>query len=75
MQDMLFFSCNREGNMRTKNTVYQAFEINTEKTYMIKPLEHKGFNKHFINLVSADVFMPKKVSFIDSVKNLFKSIK
>ena len=32
----------------------------------------KGFNKHFVNLVSADVFMPKKVSFFETVKRLFK---
>ncbi|MCR5261491.1 MAG: hypothetical protein K6C94_06595 [Candidatus Gastranaerophilales bacterium] len=57
--------------MKTKKDAIEYTETFSESSYMIKPLEHKGFNRHFINLVSADVFMPKKFSFFGSLKNLF----
>jgi len=58
--------------MNTEKMFIEYSEYLTENRYMVKPLEHKGFNKHFVNLVSADVFMPKKVSFFETVKRLFK---
>ena len=46
-----------------------------EREFTATPLAHKGFNKHFVNLVTADVFTPHKTGFFSMVKNLFKTIK
>lgn len=46
------------------------FELSREIT--ARPLDKKGFNKHFINLVSADVFKPAKPSFFNKLKNFFR---
>ena len=70
---MLCLLCSREINMKTEKIAIEYTENTVENKYMIKPLEHKGLNRHFINLVSADVFMPHKMSFLNSLKNLFKS--
>lgn len=45
------------------------FELSREIT--ARPLENKGFNRHFINLVSADVFRPNHSVFLDRIKKFF----
>lgn len=42
-----------------------------EKEFTALPLAHKGFNKHFIDLVTADVYIPRKINFIQIIKDIF----
>ncbi len=61
-------------NLRGVMNFFKIFEntgLELENEYIIRPLEHKGLNKHFINLVCADVFKPKKQSFFGFIKDLF----
>lgn len=46
-----------------------------EREFTATPLAHKGLNKHFVNLVTADVFTPRQTGFFSMIKNLFKSVK
>lgn len=46
--------------MKNNTTYINAFENETQEYLVTKPLEHKGLNKHFFNLISAEVFTPKK---------------
>lgn len=48
-----------------------TFDFELSKEITARPLENKGFNKHFINLVSADVFKPKHSAFLKRIKNFF----
>lgn len=59
--------------MQTTEIFEETRELNMEFT--ARPLEHKGLNKHFINLVSADVFKPKTRSFFGLIKDLFIAAK
>jgi len=45
------------------------FELSKEIT--ARPLERKGFNRHFINLVNADVFKPNNDGFFNKLKKFF----
>lgn len=53
------------------NQIIEELNFETEKQYTARPLEHKGFNKHFVNLISADVFTPKNLNFFSMMQNLF----
>lgn len=46
-----------------------------EREFTATPLARKGLNKHYINLVTADVFTPQKTGFFSMIKELFKTIK
>lgn len=46
-----------------------------EREFTATPLGHKGFNKYYVNLVTADVFTPHNTDFFSMIKNLFKVIK
>lgn len=46
-----------------------------EREFTATPLARKGLNKHYINLVTADVFTPQKTGFFSMIKALFKSVK
>ena len=50
-------------------------EINIDKQYIARPLEHKGFNRHYVNLINAEVFSPKKLSIFSMLKNIFLTSK
>ena len=45
------------------------FELSKEIT--ARPLERKGFNRYFINLVNADVFKPNRSDFFNKIKRFF----
>ena len=57
-------------NKRQMKTYTFDFELSKEIT--ARPLENKGFNKHFINLVSADVFKSDRNGFLNKIKKIFK---
>ncbi len=57
------------------NQIIEETRFELDKEFTARPLEHKGLNRHFINLVSADVFKPKKTGFFVMVKNIFSSVK
>ena len=61
--------------MQNKSMIIDKYENEKEQYYMIKPLAHKGFNTHFINLISADVFCTKKVSIFNYLKKFLLSCK
>lgn len=46
-----------------------------EKEFTATPLARKGLNKHFVNLVTADVFTPVHKDFFSMMKELFRCSK
>lgn len=53
------------------NGIIEETKFELEREFTARPLAHKGFNKHFVNLVSADVFKPRRKGFFAFVKDLF----
>lgn len=41
----------------------------TDMEYTVRPLEHKGLNKHFLNLLSVDVFISRNRNIFDIFKS------
>ncbi len=58
----------------TKKTI-QENRLDSEWKYFAKPSDFKGLNKHYVNLISADVFKQEKISLFSSLKNFFLSVK
>lgn len=50
----------------------EIIDFNLNKEVIVKPFHNKtGFDRHYFNLVNADVFIPKRKNLIDKIKNLF----
>lgn len=54
------------------NGIFEEARFELEKEFTVRPLEHKGFNKHFVNLISADVFQNKKTNLFSAIIDFFK---
>lgn len=55
------------------NELLKATDFVTDREFTARPLEHKGLNKHFLNLLSADVFISRKKNIFDILKSIFHS--
>ncbi|MGN0005515.1 MAG: hypothetical protein ACI37Z_06060 [Candidatus Gastranaerophilaceae bacterium] len=53
------------------NELLKATDFVTDREFTARPLEHKGLNKHFLNLLSADVFVSRKKNIFDIFKAFF----
>lgn len=60
--------------MLIKNFVDET-DFTIEKEFTVTPLARKGLNKHFVNLVTADVFTTGHNDFFSMIKELFRSTK
>lgn len=50
----------------------EIIDFTLNKEIIVKPLHNKtGFNRHYFNLVNADVFRPVNISFFQKIKNFF----
>lgn len=75
---MIFFRHNSDILYLNKGIYFMHLEnliidnnFENKREFVLRPLKHKGFNKHFFNLVNADVFLPKKP--FSLFKNIFKN--
>lgn len=53
------------------NELLKATDFVTDREFTARPLEHKGLNKHFLNLLSADVFVSRRKNFFSIFKAFF----
>lgn len=57
--------------MQTKDLLSET-DFNLNREFAVRPLKNEGLNKHFISLVSADVFTSRKKSFFDIFKSFWQ---
>ena len=50
----------------------EVIDFKLDKEITVQPFEGKnGFNRHYFNLVNADVFKPVKINFVQEIKKFF----